>query len=153
MFILREKEVNVGRQRELDLVKGFLMIMIIFIHSFQTIGNMEAVTSNAHMVLFTLFMPTGACLYLFAMGFGSVFTRHSKPEDMVKNGVKLLLYQGLSNLCYAAAIVISFGIRNLIAGESAVGRCFRRDEKTGRLEPEKAGISCPVPVCIVAHPV
>lgn len=29
--------------------------------------------------------------------------------------------------------------------------CFRRDEKTGRLEPEKAGISCPVPVCIVAH--
>jgi hypothetical protein len=26
--------------------------------------------------------------------------------------------------------------------------CFRRDEKTGRLEPEKAGISCPVPVCI-----
>ena len=62
MFILREKEVNVGRQRELDLVKGFLMIMIIFIHSFQTIGNMKAVTSNAHMVLFTLFMPTGACL-------------------------------------------------------------------------------------------
>ena len=31
--------------------------------------------------------------------------------------------------------------------------CFRRDEKTGRLEPEKAGISCPVPVCIVAHSV
>ena len=31
--------------------------------------------------------------------------------------------------------------------------CFRRDEKAGRLEPEKAGISCPVPVCIVAHPV
>lgn len=31
--------------------------------------------------------------------------------------------------------------------------CFRRDEMTGRLEPEKAGISCPVPVCIVAHPV
>ena len=31
--------------------------------------------------------------------------------------------------------------------------CFRRDEKAGRLEPEKAGISCSVPVCIVAHPV
>ena len=113
MLSLREEEVNVGRQRELDLVKGFLMVMIIFIHSFQTIGNMEAVTSNAHMVLFTLFMPTGACLYLFAMGFGSVFTRHSRPEDMVKNGVKLLVYQGLSNLCYAAAIVISFGIMHI----------------------------------------
>lgn len=28
MFSLKEKEVNTGRQRELDLVKGFLMIMI-----------------------------------------------------------------------------------------------------------------------------
>ena len=29
MFSLKEKEVNTGRQRELDLVKGFLMIMIV----------------------------------------------------------------------------------------------------------------------------
>ena len=28
MFSLKEKEVNTGRQRELDLVKGFLMIMM-----------------------------------------------------------------------------------------------------------------------------
>ena len=46
MFSLRDKEVNVGRQRELDLVKGFLMIMIVFIHSFQTLAGMEAATSN-----------------------------------------------------------------------------------------------------------
>ena len=29
MFSLKKEEVNVGRQRELDLVKGFLMIMIL----------------------------------------------------------------------------------------------------------------------------
>ena len=117
MFSLKKEEVNVGRQRELDLVKGFLMIMIILIHSFQTIGNLDTVTSNAHEILFALFMPTGACLYLFAMGFGSVFTRHSEPKDMVRNGIKLLVFQALSNLCYGAAIVISFYLRNLIAGE------------------------------------
>lgn len=89
MFSLRDKEVNVGRQRELDLVKGFLMIMIVFIHSFQTLAGMEAATSNVYEIMFALFMPTGACLYLFTMGFGSVFTRHSEPGDMVKNGVKL----------------------------------------------------------------
>ena len=82
MFSLKKEEVNVGRQRELDLVKGFLMIMIILIHSFQTIGNLDTVNSYAHEILFALFMPTGACLYLFAMGFGSVFTRHSEPKDM-----------------------------------------------------------------------
>ena len=82
--------------------------MIVFIHSFQTLAGMEAATSNVYEIMFALFMPTGACLYLFTMGFGSVFTRHSEPGDMVKNGVKLLLYQGLNNLCYAAAIVVSF---------------------------------------------
>ena len=122
MFSLKEKEVNTGRQRELDLVKGFLLIMILFIHSFQTIGGVAAAESNVHKILFALFMPTGACLYLFTMGFGSAFTRHSQPKDMVKNGIKLLFYQGLSNLCYAAVMTISFNIRNSITVEAAGSR-------------------------------
>lgn len=122
MFSLKEKEVNTGRQRELDLVKGFLLIMIVFIHSFQTIGGVAAAESNVHKILFALFMPTGACLYLFTMGFGSAFTRHSQPKDMVKNGIKLLSYQGLSNLCYAAVMTISFNIRNSITVEAAGSR-------------------------------
>lgn len=122
MFSLKDQEVNVGRQRELDLVKGFLMIMIVFIHSFQTIAGAEAAESAVHKMMFALFMPTGACLYLFTMGFGSAFTRHSQPRDMVKNGVRLLVYQGLSNLCYGAVMTISFGIRNGITGEVAGSR-------------------------------
>ena len=122
MFSLKDKEVNVGRQRELDLVKGFLMIMIVFIHSFQSIAGAAAAESNVHKILFALFMPTGACLYLFTMGFGSVFTRHSEPKDMVRNGVRLLVYQGLCNLCYAAAIMICFHIRILLTGEVAGSR-------------------------------
>ena len=122
MTSLKEQEVNVGRQREFDLVKGFLMIMIVFIHSFQTIAGAEAAESSVHKIMFALFMPTGACLYLFTMGFGSAFTRHSQPKDMVKNGVKLLFYQGLSNLCYAAIMTICFNIRNSITGEAAGSR-------------------------------
>lgn len=122
MISLKDQEVNVGRQRELDLVKGFLMIMIVFIHSFQTIAGAEAAESSVHKIMFALFMPTGACLYLFTMGFGSAFTRHSQPKDMVKNGVKLLFYQGLSNLCYAAIMTICFNIRNSITGETAGSR-------------------------------
>ena len=89
MFSLKEKEVNTGRQRELDLVKGFLLIMIVFIHSFQTIGGVAAAESNVHKILFALFMPTGACLYLFTMGFGSSFTRHSQLSPTVE-GVLIL---------------------------------------------------------------
>ena len=122
MFSLKDKEVNVGRQRELDLVKGFLMIMIVFIHSFQTIAGAAAAESSVHKIMFALFMPTGACLYLFTMGFGSAFTRHSEPGDMVKNGIRLLFYQGLSNLCYAAVMTVCFYIRILITGEPAGSR-------------------------------
>ena len=56
MFSLKEKEVNTGRQRELDLVKGFLMIMIVFIHSFQTIAGAAAAESSVHKIMFALFM-------------------------------------------------------------------------------------------------
>ena len=41
---------------------------------------------------------------------------------MVKNGIKLLFYQGLSNLCYAAVMTISFNIRNSITVEAAGSR-------------------------------
>ena len=74
MFSLTDKEVNVGRQRELDLVKGFLMIMIVFIHSFQTIAGEAAADSSVHKIMFALFMPTGACLYLFTGLWKCIYT-------------------------------------------------------------------------------
>ena len=124
MFSLKEKEVNTGRQRELDLVKGFLMIMIVFIHSFQTIAGAAAAESSVHKIMFTLFMPTGACLYLFTMGFGSVFTRHSQPKDMVRNSIKLLIYQGISNLCYAAVMTVSYAIKFYYTGVAGSREVF-----------------------------
>jgi len=117
MLILQKEEVNTGRQRELDLVKGFLMIMIVFIHSFQIIANQTAIESEVYKLMFAFFMPTGACLYLFCMGFGSVFSRRSQPGDLAKNGLKLLCYQALSNIIYSLCLIIFFHLRNAILGE------------------------------------
>ncbi len=117
MFKLQNEEVNTGRQRELDLVKGFLMIMIVFIHSFQTLANQTAIESSVYKILFAGFMPTGACLFLFCMGFGSVFTKRNQPGDLVKSGIKLLWYQVLSNLSYSLCLIIFFQLRNVIFGE------------------------------------
>lgn len=117
MFQLQKEEVNTGRQRELDLVKGFLMIMIVFIHSFQTIANQTAMESDVYKIMFAFFMPTGACLYLFCMGFGSVFSKRNQPGDLVKNGLKLLCYQALSNIIYSLCLILPFYLRNAILGE------------------------------------
>lgn len=118
MIAIQKDEVNTGRQTELDLVKGFLMVMIIFIHSYQTINTPEASASSLYKILFAFFMPTGACLYLFAMGFGSVFSRRNEPKDLAKSGVKLLFYQALSNACYGLCLLIPFAIHNLFASPS-----------------------------------
>jgi len=116
MFKLQKEEVNTGRQRELDLVKGFLMIMIIFIHSFQIIANPAALESDVYKLLFVFFMPTGACLYLFCMGLGSVYSKRNRPGDLVKSGWKLLFYQALSNVIYSLCLIIPFCLRRAVLG-------------------------------------
>ncbi len=116
MLKLQKEEVNTGRQKELDLVKGFLMIMIVFIHSFQTIANPTAMDSAVYKILFSFFMPTGACLYLFCMGLGSVYSKRNQPGDLVKNGLKLLCYQALSNIMYALCLIIPYHLRSAILG-------------------------------------
>lgn len=119
MIKLQKKETNTGRQREIDLVKGFEIIMIIVIHAFQTIAimNPEARGSYVYKYIFMFFMPTAACLYLFVMGFGSVYSRKNSPGQLAIGGVKLLFYQGLSNVCYTFVLMVSYKLRILLGGE------------------------------------
>jgi len=122
MFKLKENEVNTGRQKEIDIVKGFLMILIIFIHSFQTIADENARVSGVYRGLFSVFMLSGACLYLFSMGFGSVYSKHNSPKELAKSGIRLLFYQALSNLIYGVCLTIPYYIRNLLMGEAIGSR-------------------------------
>ena len=85
MLSLQDKEVNTGRQRELDLVKGFLMIMIVFIHSFaaallisfnirnmitgEVAGSRELYAQNMYAALtfVNIFFISGMCYLVLAI--------------------------------------------------------------------------------------
>ena len=101
-------EENTGRQKELDDAKGFLLIAIVLIHAYQAFGNELSRESSFYKVLFGSFMVTGACLYLFSMGFGIAYTKRNTAADLGKNGIRLLVYQLFSNICYALATVLPF---------------------------------------------
>ena len=101
-------EENTGRQKELDDAKGFLLIAIVLIHAYQAFGNDLSRESSFYKVLFGSFMVTGACLYLFSMGFGIAYTKRNTAADLGKNGIRLLFYQLFSNICYALATVLPF---------------------------------------------
>lgn len=122
MNMLRKEEVNTGRQEELDLVKGFLMFMIIVIHSFQLLADASAGKSAVYRIIFSAFMFTGATLYLFAMGFGSAYSKRNTPRDLFKNGWRLLFFQLLSNVCYVSCFFVGFQLHNLLFGEAAGSR-------------------------------
>lgn len=118
MLGIKNTEVNTKRQKELDLAKGFLMIMIIVIHSFQLLANADAKASDIYHFIFSCFMTSGACLYLFSMGFGSVYSKNNSPKQLSVSGIKLLWYQLLSNICYAGVIVVFYNICKLTVGNA-----------------------------------
>ena len=95
MFSLKEKEVNTGRQRELDLVKGFLMIMIVFIHSFQTIGRCQQ-RPNQMYIRFCLRCSCRQVPACICLPWVLEVLSHAipSPKDMVRNGIKLLILSG-----------------------------------------------------------
>ena len=98
---LADKEVNTGRQREFDYLKGIFMILIFIIHAFQGTSTPEDAPARAVYIFNSI---SGAAIFIFVMGFGTAYSRNNAPATYVKNGVRLIFYQYLSNLSYAAML-------------------------------------------------
>ena len=100
---LDKSEVNTGRQREFDYLKGFFMVLIYMIHAFQTTMSPE---DGLFKVVYIFNSMSGAALFIFVMGFGTAYSRQATPRGMVKSGARLVLYQYLNNLAYVAAFLL-----------------------------------------------
>ena len=101
--IFDEKEVNTGRQREFDYLKGFLMVLIFIIHAFQ--GTMSP-KDDVYRIVYLFNSMSGAAAFIFVMGFGSTYSRNATPLAFVKSGGKFVFYQYLNNLAYLVAYLL-----------------------------------------------
>ncbi len=103
--IFSQKEVNTGRQREFDYLKGIFMVFIYLIHAFQaTLSPEDAITQWVYMFA----TMSGAAIFIFVMGIGTVYSRNTAPVAFAKSGIRMVIYQYLDNIAYVVALLIPY---------------------------------------------
>lgn len=103
--IFDKKPINTSRQSEFDYLKGFFMVFIFLIHSYQATSSYEDIVIKIVYGFATL---SGAAIFIFVMGMGTVYSRRSQPKALAKNGVVMIAYQYLSNVAYVAALSLPY---------------------------------------------
>lgn len=98
--LFSDEKVNTGRQVELDIAKGLAIIFMIFLHTIMVVGAYNVGLSPNYNFAFSnvLGRPFAAVIFMFCMGVGVVYSRHSQWDTMVKRGVKLYLLGILVNV-------------------------------------------------------
>jgi len=98
--LFSNEKVNTGRQVELDIAKALSIIFMIFLHSLMVIKGFNYSLSPAYDFIFSnvLGRPFAAPIFMFCMGVGVVYSRHSQWDTMIKRGVKLYLLGVLVNI-------------------------------------------------------
>lgn len=99
------KELNTGRQFEIDVVRAACVIVLIVYHVF------EMVTTAREGPLFLKLAVyyagnTLTGLFIFCMGIGIVYTTHGTPAAFAKRGIKLLLQGHLLVFCCAGFFLL-----------------------------------------------
>lgn len=100
--------VNSGRQKELDLAKGVAIILMILCH----VGIYFA-KPDTFLLEFSDMIggEFAAPVFMVCLGVGVVYARHNEPKDLIKRGVKILLFGYLLNICRETVFIV---IGNLI---------------------------------------
>lgn len=99
--IFGKEKLNTGRQSEFDWAKAFAIIYMACIHVYEKMSviNSDIVPKTPfRLVMEFLAGPWAAPIFMFAMGVGMTYSRHSSPEVMAVRGRKLLVNGYLLNL-------------------------------------------------------
>ncbi len=103
--VFSKEEVNTGRQREFDYLKGIFMLFIYLIHAFQaTLSPQDSMSQW----IYSFATMSGAAIFIFVMGIGTVYSKDAAPANFAKSGVRMVIYQYLNNIAYIAALTIPY---------------------------------------------
>ncbi len=117
--IFDKDRVNTGRQRELDIVKAFSIIMMIITHCIDDLCAGYADHLPFLIIDDVLAQSVGAAGFMICMGAGISYVKNTSPDSFVRRGISLLMTgQVLNIIRYAIPGFISF----LVTGDE-----FSRD--------------------------
>lgn len=98
--LFSDEKINVGRQIELDIAKALSIVFMIFLHTMWVTMNFNHALSPTYefVVGSILGRPYVAPIFMFCMGVGIVYSRHSQWDLMVKRGITLYILGILVNV-------------------------------------------------------
>lgn len=98
--LFSKEKVNTGRQVELDIAKALAIIFMIFLHTLMVVKGFNYSLNPTYDFIISnvLGRPWAAPVFMFCMGVGVIYSRHSQWDVMIKRGVKLYLLGVLVNI-------------------------------------------------------
>lgn len=90
MLDLFSKEpVNTGRQPEMDFAKCLAIVFMVFVHVLICCPTTVPAHSPYDLIVNFLGAPPAAPVFMFCLGVGLVYSRHSTPNLLVRRGLWL----------------------------------------------------------------
>lgn len=87
--IISKERINIGRQKEVDLFRGFTAIVLILCHVALYLGDNG---DNALYVFGDIIgSEFGAPVFMSMMGISIIYTKHNSPKDLFKRGLLLFI--------------------------------------------------------------
>ena len=109
--IISADKVNTGRQREVDALKAFSIIMMIITHCIDDLYPNYDEHFISSLINDVLAQTIGAQGFMICMGLGMIYSRHAEPRAYVQRGVNILIIGQLLNLIrYGLIFCVSYAI-------------------------------------------
>lgn len=86
---MNKDRVNLGRQKEVDLFRGFTAIVLILCHVALYLGNNDV--EALYVFGDIIGSEFGAPVFMSMMGISIIYSRHNEPKDLFKRGIILFL--------------------------------------------------------------
>ena len=96
MSYFANERVNKGRQPELDWLKAFCIVCMIFLHIYEDCAIEQ--TGPFYWFLDWACVFTGAACFMICMGVGMRYSRKQSPADYVYRGIEIFTVGQLLNL-------------------------------------------------------
>lgn len=96
--LFSDRDVNRGRQVELDIAKGLAVLFMVMVHVMIVFSTLETHLSPTGAIVEFLGTPTAAPVFMFLLGLFIVYSRKNDPRTLIKRGLTLILAGYLLNI-------------------------------------------------------
>jgi uncharacterized membrane protein len=89
--LFENRNINSGRQIELDIARGLAVLFMIAVHILEVFSNEQVTSSLYGSIIGFLGGPPAAPVFMFLLGAGIIYSSKSEPYILLKRGIIIFL--------------------------------------------------------------